>query len=436
MAYDFSDNIQRGILYLLKSDKDFYLQIVNLVKDEYFEFPAHTKIFNVVRDYYDKYTKLPTDDFIVQDIKAVKTARENLSDYEDELQCINSVNKDCLSNDTYLLDIVEQFAKKEAMKSAIAESIQLIKEDRVEEVEALVKEALLVNRDVDTGQEYFEDLSGRWDRVFNSEETYKYKTILPSIDKSLEGGLGARELAMVVAPPGVGKSLWLVNQGVQSMIDGKKVLYISLEMGEDKIAQRFDSVMTLVPQYKLKEASNQLTVKERLEIFQKEFKGSQLIIKEYPQTITSTNTIRSLLVQLKNFNEFVPDLLIVDYLELLQPVRDIQQEHLAQQRISEELRGLGQEFDMLVWTATQTNRQGRMVKVITDAELADSYGKIRTCDLAISLNQTEEEFDQGRMRAFVMKSRNGRPRFLTPMNIDYNTLRMTEGVEEEPDYEE
>jgi len=84
------------------------------------------------------------------------------------------------------------------------------------------------------------------------------------------------------------------------------------------------------------------------------------------------------------------------------------------------------EYNFLVWTATQTNRQGRMVKVITDAELGDSYGKIRTCDFALSLNQSEEEFDQGRMRAFVIKSRNGRPRFTVPMEIDYGVLRMSE----------
>ena len=179
------------------------------------------------------------------------------------------------------------------------------------------------------------------------------------------------------------------------MIEGRKVLYISLEMSEDKIAQRFDSIMTLVPQFKLKDPSNQLTVKERLELFQTEFPGSQLVIKEFPTGQATINTIRNLLVQLKNYDEFEPDLLIVDYLELLRPTRDIQ--------------------------------QGRMVKIITDAELGDSYGKIRTCDFAMSLNQSEEEFDEGKMRAYVIKSRNGRPRFIVPMDVDYNILRMTEG---------
>ena len=213
------------------------------------------------------------------------------------------------------------------------------------------------------------------------------------------------------------------------MIEGRKVLYISLEMSEDKIAQRFDSIMTLVPQFKLKDPANQLTVKERLELFQEEFPGSQLVIKEFPTQQASINTIRNLLVQLKNYDEFEPDLLIVDYLELLRPTREIQQEYQAQQRIAAELRGVAMEQNFLVWTATQTNRQGRLVKGITDAELGDSYGKIRTCDFAMSLNHSEEEFDQGKMRGYVIKSRNGRPRFSVPMEVDYNILRMSEGEE-------
>ena len=429
MAYDFSENIQRGILYLLKSDRDFYLQIVNLVKPEFFEFPSHSRIFDSVQAHYEKYGKLPTDDFIVQDIKPNLSPKESASDYEDELQYINNVDASTTGNTEYMLDLVEGFAKKEAMKGAIADSINLIKENRMDEVEALVKKALLINRDIDTGQDYFGDVLGRWERLFNKKQETKYKSFLPSINRSLEGGLGAKELAMVVAPPGVGKSLFLVNQGVHSMIEGRKVLYISLEMSEDKIAQRFDSVMTLMPQMKLKDSANQLTVKERLEMFRKEFPGSELMIKEFPTGQASINTIRNLLVQLKNYNEFEPDVLIVDYLELLRPNREVQQEYLAQQRIAEELRGVAMEHGMLCWTASQTNRQGRMVKVITDSELGDSYGKIRTCDLAISLNQNEEEYDNGRMRGYVMKSRNGRARFLFPMNIDYGTLRMTEGDE-------
>lgn len=427
--YQFSENIQRGVLYLLKSDKDFYLQIVNLVQPSYFEFPVHGRIFSVVRDYYEKYKKLPTDDFIEQEIRETKSERESLHDYTDELQYINKLDTSALDGQEYYLDLIETFAKREAMKEAIKESLILIKEDRMEETEQLVRKALTVSRSVDVGQKYFSDFSERWDRTYNSEEQDKYKTLLPSLNRSLEGGLGSKELAMVIAPPGVGKSLWLVNQAIQSMMEGRKVLYVSLEMSEDKIAQRFDSVTTLIPQVQLKSPSAQLKVAERLSIFQNNFPNSRLVIKEFPTGTANVNSLRALMVQLHNYEDFIPDVIIVDYLELLRPVRDNQHEYQAQQRIAEELRGLAMETNVLLWTATQTNRQGRSVKIITDAELGDSYGKIRTCDFAVSLNQSEQEFDEGRMRAYVVKSRNGRPRFTVPMNIDYNILRMSEGEE-------
>jgi replicative DNA helicase len=425
--YEFSENIQRGILYLLKSDKDFYLQIVNLVQPNYFEFPVHGRIYSVVRDHYEKYKSLPNDDFIEQEIRDTKSEKESLHDYTDELQYINRLDTSALDGSEYYLDLIESFAKREAMKDAIKQSLLLIKEDRMEETENLVRKALTVSRSVDVGQKYFSDTKDRWDRTYNAEEADKYKTMLPSLNRSLEGGLGEKELAMVIAPPGVGKSLWLVNQAVQSMIEGRKVLYVSLEMSEDKIAQRFDSVTTLIPQSQLKDPSAQLKVDERLSIFRTNFPDSRLVIKEFPTGTATVNSLRALLVQLKNYEDFTPEVIIIDYLELLRPVRENQHEYQAQQRIAEELRGLAMESKVLLWTATQTNRQGRAVKIITDAELGDSYGKIRTCDFAVSLNQSEEEFDNGTMRAYVVKSRNGRPRFTVPMTIDYNILRMAEG---------
>ena len=431
--YEFNENIQRGIIYLLKSDKDFYLQIINLVEPHYFEFPTHSKIFSVVRDYYEKYKKLPTDDFIEQEIRKTKSQKESIHDYTDEIEYINRLDTSAIDGQDYFLDLIEAFAKREAMKEAIKKSLLLIKEDRMEETEQLVRKALTVSRTVDVGQEYFDDLSSRWNRTYNSEAQDKYKTLLPSLNKSLEGGLGEKELAMVIAPPGVGKSLWLVNQAVQSMMEGRKVLYVSLEMSEDKIAQRFDSITTLIPQAHLKDPSAQLKVEERLSIFQTNFPDSQLMIKEFPCGTATVNSLRALLVQLRNYEEFSPDVIIIDYLELLRPTRENQHEYQAQQRIAEELRGLAMETKVLLWTATQTNRMGRAVKIITDSELGDSYGKIRTCDFAVSLNQNEEEFDNGIMRAYVVKSRNGRPRFTVPMKIDYNILRMSEGdsLEEE-----
>ena len=425
MKYDFSENIQRGVLFLSKYNRDFYLQISSLVKDDYFEFPIHEKIFSSIRTHYEKYSSLPTDDFIIEEVKSIKESREPLSDYSDELHHINSMDTSSIDNVEFYLDLVESFARKEAMKSAITESIGLMKDDKIDEIESVVRKALTVIRNVDYGHLYFDDIKGRFDRIFKEASGERFNLVFPTLNRELEGGLSRKELAMVVAPPGVGKSLYLVNQGVQALMENRKVLYISLEMSEDKIAQRFDSVTTLIQQRNLK--GKFTTVTERLQVFQSEFPDSRLIIKEFPTGLATVNSVRSLLVQLKNYEDFVPDIILLDYLELMRPTTEGMAEYQAQQRISEELRGLAVENNILLWTATQTNRQGRSVKLITDSELADAYGKIRTCDYAISLNQTEEEFDEGRMRAYVMKSRNGKQRFIVPVDIDYSILRLSEG---------
>ena len=424
MKYDFSDNIQRGIIYLSKYSRDFYLQICSLVKSEYFEYPVHSNFFLSIKKYYEDYHDIPKDLHLLECIKDFKGSNEDLSDYDDELHRINTMDASCIGHTEFFLDLIEKFAQKAAMKEAITNSISLLKEDRMGDIEVLVRDALSINRNVDLGQSYFSDVMERFERSLQENSGNRFPLVFDTLTRELDGGLSAKELAMVVAPPGVGKSLYLVNQGVQALMQNKKVLYISLEMSEDKIAQRFDSVMTLIAQKKLKNSLGLL--QKRLGLFNDNFPNGQLMIKEFPTGLANINDVRSLLVQLHNYEDFIPDVIIIDYLELLRPTREGLAEYQAQQRISEELRGIAVESNVLVWTATQTNRQGRAVKLITDSELADAYGKIRTCDYAISLNQSEEEFDEGQMRCYVMKSRNGKQRFVVPLSIDYSTLTMSE----------
>jgi hypothetical protein len=173
-----------------------------------------------------------------------------------------------------------------------------------------------------------------------------------------------------------------------------------------------------------------LKLKDRLHEVKEKTNG-RLLIKEFPTGASNVNQLRALLVQLRLHKNFVPDLIIVDYLELLRPNRIIDSEYQAQQRIAEELRGLGVEHNCLIWTASQTNRQARKVNIITDAELGDSYGKIRPADWVISLNQTQEEYDEGSMRVFVIKARDSKQHYLINVSIDYSTLQMREPSHEE-----
>jgi replicative DNA helicase len=420
MSYQFQDSIQRGILYLSMAEEDFLVQILPMVKAEYFEFPTHQKFFGIVKDHYLQYHTLPSNDQVLEEAKVLKSPSELLSDYRSELDEINNVDVKSITNEEYYLNLVEEFAKEQALKDALLNSLELLKAKKYADIEGEFRAALSISRDVDLGIDYFADIESRWDRLNNSKLNTQFRTPFGSINEQLEGGLCTRELAMVVAPPGVGKSLFLANQAVRSVLDGKNVLYISLEMSEDRVAQRFDSIFTRIRQ---KELSKKVgTLRERLdEINESVDCRGALRIKQFPTKRLNIAGLRAFLNQERNYNNFEPDVLIIDYLELMTTDSTLA-EYQAQERTAQELRGLAVENNILIWTATQTNREGRKVNIITDAELADSYGKIRVCDLVFSINQTEEEFDDGKARLYVMKSRNGRARFIVNVKINYSTL--------------
>jgi replicative DNA helicase len=436
--YPFSSNVQRGIIYLLKNDHDFFSQIAPLVSPEYFEYPAHARIYEAVVSHYDEYLSIPTDDFIIEDIRKELGDNGKISDYVEELEDINAINPESIENKEYVLDLVEDFAKKEALKGAIKDSIIHLKNENYGAIENNIREALTVSRQVDIGQNYFSDISDRFRRLYevSDKERDMFKTMIPTLNSAVEGGLQRKEIGMVVAPPGVGKSLFLANQCVQSLMENRKVLYISLEMSEDRVAQRLDSIASLISQRKMKSDPTSLVkVKERLNLFKEKFSNGDLVIKELPCGSTSVHGIRALLSILRNHERFEPDVIIVDYIGLLRSNDKGMAKYEAMEQTVSEMRGMAQEHNCVVWTATQTNRQGRNVRLITDSELGDSYGQIRPVDLAVSLNQSREEYDEGMMRLYAMKVRNGRAFFTVPLNINYSTLRIEEGEQDDAEEE-
>lgn len=428
MAYEFQESTQKGILCLAKTDENFLIQVVPMVKAEYFEFPCHGKIWTAILSYYLKYKVLPNDDQILDTVKPHLEDGEFLSEYRDELSSINQLDVSVNVNPEFYLDKVEDFAKQQAIKEAILESVPLVKNGQYTLIQDKINKALSITRTVDLGTDYLSDFQERKARLASSAITPSFRTPFPRVNQELEGGLCRKEFAMVVAPPGVGKSVYLVNQASRSLLDGHNVLYVSLEMSEDRISQRFDAILTRSSMKEVK-ADPDMIENKLIHIAQtlesKNQALGKLRIKEFPTKRLTIPALRAYLNQLKNFENFTPDVLVVDYLELMEGDRTMS-EYQIQQRLAEELRGIGQEYNLLVWTATQTNRDGRKVKTITDTELADSYGKIRVADLSFSINQLEEEFDKGEARVYIMKSRNGRARYTVQIGVNYSNLVMQE----------
>jgi len=427
MNYDFVEDIQRGILNLSLKDKAFFIEVMNLIKSEYFEYPPHSKMYQSISEFYTQYRKLPTPAVLMEEVKGKLGPKENFSDYMEEINSISAMDASEITDETYYMNLVEKFAKESAMKEAIMQSISLIEEGKAAEVRGVVENALMVGRNVDNGQIYFKDVHNRWIREISQKHEQRFPTIFPICNAHLEGGNSRGELCMAVACPGVGKSIFLVNQSVKILKQDKKVLFVSLEMSQDKIAKRFDSVMTHIPYNSLTGQKSQTELNERHTIIKAKFPNAELVIKEFPTGTITANNIRALLTQLALHDDFVPDMIAIDYLELLLPIRKTDQEHVAQMRIAEEIRAIGQEFKMLIWTVTQTNRDGESVELITKREMGGSYDKIKPVDWAISLNQTSEEYDEGRMRVYILKARDAKQKYVVPVNIDYRTLIMDTG---------
>ena len=230
MAYQFQDSIQRGIIYLSKTDESFLLQVMPMVRDEYFEFPSHQKMFAVIIQFFLNYKKLPTDDQLLEETKKVMASNELFGDYRDELEAINNLDEKSIDNQEYYLDLVEEFAKEQAVKDAILKSVDHLKKKNFGAIEDEVRSAFSVNRNVDLGTNYFSGIKERWERLNSQQLVPKFRTPFETLNEALDGGLAHKEMAMVVAPPGVGKSLFLANQAARSVLDGHNVLYVSLEM--------------------------------------------------------------------------------------------------------------------------------------------------------------------------------------------------------------
>lgn len=423
--YEFSDNIQRGILYLSKTDREYFVQTSHMIEPVYFSTDVQTAIYQAISDYFETYRKLPSDGLILEGVKKLKVSDTVEQDFKTELALVNGIQKESLKHKEAYLDLTEKFARESAVRESIVRSIELLEQDNIEAIEDEVKKALKVGRHADMGLGYKEKPVDRYTRFYDQQvEQDRFPLGFPKLDGPLHGGMCKKELGMIVANSGVGKSLFLCRQGLESCRRGKNTLYLTMEMSEDAIMGRLDTMLTRMD-YKAIQRDKS-TFLMRLQKASDEILKGEFTVKQFPSLLTTPGKIRAFLEYIQNYKEIKYDQILVDYLELLRPsVKDLP-EYEAQQRIAQELRGIAVEYDVNIWTATQSNRQGANAAVITETELAGSFGKVREVDYAYSINQTDKERADGEARLYVMKSRNARSKYITPVSIDYKTLQIEE----------
>lgn len=441
--YSWDEEFQRHIASLLILDRQFLLQSLDLVNASYFTNKAHKKIISIVFDFFKKYRNIPCKSFIVQEIKEdFKNDAKSIPFYLSELNVLFDYFQPGLDSREYLSDKILYFAKIQSVKNAFHNSLKLIAEEPESEetwnkIYDRMHDAMTTQQNFDIGIDYFKSTKDRYAKMAeDNAHKESFITGLHSIDIEIKGGGYSRgEILSIVAGSGVGKSVMLACITATNLLRGKKGVYISLELAEDKVAERMDAILTGVDiqqLYKYKE-----DVFKRLESLKNiSLEGNiwPLVIKQFPAGTATVNTIRAYISQLK-FYGFIPDFIIVDYVGEMQNYPDMKI-HESRERIVRDLRGMATEERVFIATAMQPNRDSKKDgkgdrSRIDDEHLADSFGQVRPLDGCISLNQNDNEKELGLGRAYVIKQRDGKSRYQIYLSFNKDNLTIKEIARED-----
>jgi len=405
----YGKSFQEKLCMVILDDRAFADQIEEVLDVNFLEL-IYLKLFlNKVFNYRKKYGVHPSRDIM-------KTILRSELDNENELTAKQTREFYVRSQITnlpdveYIKDTSLDFCKKQNLKSAMVKSIGLLQSSSFDEISQVINDSLKLGMNNDEGYDYKKDFEERFKPRFRNPLT----TGWPLIDDACKGGLGQKELGVVIAPTGAGKSMALVHLGTQALKAGKTVVHYTLELQDMVVASRYDSCLTSIP------LQNLGTFKERIYEEVQDIEG-KLIVKEYPTKTASTQTVRNHLEKLRMRNIDV-DMIIVDYGDLLRPVRYLKEKRNELESIYEELRAIASEYECPVWTASQTNRSGLNAEVITMESISEAFNKCFVADFIFSISRTIEDKTTNGGRLFVAKNRNGPDGIVFPIFMDTATV--------------
>jgi replicative DNA helicase len=315
-----------------------------------------------------------------------------------------------LENQEYIKDTALDFCRKQNLKSAMIKSIGLLQNSSFDEIAVVINQSLKLGADNNAGYDWKKDFEDRFKPKFRNPIT----TGWPLIDEICQGGLGQKELGVVIAPTGAGKSMALVHLGTQALKEGKTVIHYTLELQDTVVGSRYDSCLTKI------DLGDLITFKEKIYEEVQNIEG-QLIIKEYPTKSASTHTLKTHLERLR-MKDVSIDMIIVDYADLLRPVTAQREKRNELESIYEELRGLAQEYKCPIWTASQTNRSGLNAEVITMESISEAFNKCFVSDFIFSISRTIDDKQTNTGRVFIAKNRNGPDGIIYPLFMDTSTV--------------
>ena len=401
---DYGWGFQVKVLAAMFTDRLFLQQISDIIRAEYFESDANSWLLDIILTHFREYKTPPSKDVLKVKITEIENDILKATILEQLKDVFRYMESDDL---TFVKDEILKFCKNQEIKQAIMDSVSLLKHGNFDEIKSKIDSAMKAGADTNIGLEYVTDVAAR----YNEAARHTITTGWDVIDDLMDGGLAPGELGVVMAPAGIGKSWLLINIGANAVKDGKTVIHYTLELNENYVGQRYDSVFTGIP------AQNLKNYREDIESKMLTLKGD-LIVKYFPTKSVGVMGLKAHIEKTIMLGK-KPDLVIVDYGDLLK-VNIKKDKHEALEDLYEELRGMAGEYEIPVWTASQAGRSALEEDIIEADKIASSYGKVMVADFLMSLSRKVEDKMSGTGRGHVIKNRFGPDGITLPCKINTN----------------
>ena len=404
-----NEKIEITILRNLFFNEDYTRKVLPFLKSIYFNKRDERELYVEVEKFVLKYKNLPTKEAILIELNNRKDINEE--EHRSIKELINTISYEEVDNQ-WLLDTTERFCKDRAVHNAVLDGIKILDgkdQKRTQEaIPSILADALAVSFDNHIGHDYIGDADNRFEWYHTKEKKYKFD--LSFFNKITKGGVPSKTLNIALAGTGVGKSLFMCHCASSFLTQGQNVLYITLEMAEERIAERIDANLFDVTIDDLHVMPKEL-YSNKVSKLQGKTSG-KLIIKEYPTASAHAGHFRSLLNELALKKSFKPDIIFIDYLNICASSRfkggNISS-YFYIKAIAEELRGLAVEFDVPIFSATQTTRTGYVSTDIGLEDTSESFGLPATADFMFALMSNEELEALGQMKVKQLKNRYNDP---------------------------
>ena len=422
-----TQTIERTTLSNLVSNENYCRKVLPFIKADYFDVKEERIVFEEIHNFVDKYSKVPTKISLEIEVES----RKDLTEIEHSkiVEIIKTLDSTDVDFD-WLVDTTEKFCKDKAIYNAVVEGISIIdgrdKKRAPDAIPDILRDALAVSFDNAVGHDYLADSDTRFDYYHRIEERVPFD--LEFFNKITNGGLPNKTLNIALAGTGVGKSLFMCHMAASSLSEGKNVLYITLEMAEERIAERIDANLMNITMDDLHELPKKM-FDDKIAKITKKTSGS-LIVKEYPTASAHSAHFRGLIKELAIKKSFKPDIIFIDYLNICASSRfkGVQNanSYTIVKSIAEELRGLAVECNVPIMSATQTTRSGFASTDVDLTDTSESFGLPATADFMFALISNEELDKLNQIVVKQLKNRYNDPtinkRFV--LGIDRSKMRL------------